>query len=771
VLAVGALACHSTDSSAAMDRTVRPDAAAPGVAVHDASVEQMTAVGTSTPAETKPRFRTFLDLLVNRVHAVVHRDGRLVVSAGDVSFLKFVDGGWKSSWILGERDHARRRVAFVAGLSATLTVPLDLDGDGAGGQELADLQLRLALRARGPNQRLSVFVNDRPVGTVEVPTTYAWHELTVPAGLLAVGENRIRLTFRSATPLPGGRRSAAALEGLELGPVPAAREPPHAGAPAPSPAPPVAEVDLNGDRRRAFSLPGPSRLSFYVQVPPAGRLEVGYAATTPAAEVLVRVSSDGAKPAILFEGPLARRWDEGSWDLSPWAEQAVRIDLVSRFGGVAWAAPRLVVPLPPSPPVAAGIPHKMGAIFVWMVDTLRADKVHVYNPDTVVQTPHYDAFAADSTRFASAQVPGNWSLPSHASILTGVYPTVHKATLHESRLSREVPVVAELMRKGGYRTAMFSSNGYISDKWGFDRGWDETRNFIRENLPNGADYLWNVAKKWILANGPHRQFVYLATVEPHVIYNPKKQFLERYWKKPYHGPIKPVLTGIQLGLIKTGRLKVNATDKAYIEALHNAEITQSDALFGAFVADLKAAGLYDSSAVIVISDHGDEFWEHGDVGHAQSVHQELVHVPLMVHAPGIFPEGKVITADVEAMDLFPTMLDLAGIVTPPETQASSLVPLLQEDAGPRAAWSQNLGMSRGLKVGRYRLIHSGARLELYDEIADPREATDVHGSRPLALRQMRNVFALLAAYENRWRKREWGTAADVSEAFYTSIGD
>ena len=70
-----------------------------------------------------------------------------------------------------------------------------------------------------------------------------------------------------------------------------------------------------------------------------------------------------------------------------------------------------------------------------MVDTLRADKVRVYNPKTRVETPNYDAFAADATRFAWAQVPGTWSLPSHASILTGVYPSVHKATAHEARLS------------------------------------------------------------------------------------------------------------------------------------------------------------------------------------------------------------------------------------------------------------------------------------------------------------------------------------------------
>jgi membrane-anchored protein YejM (alkaline phosphatase superfamily) len=232
------------------------------------------------------------------------------------------------------------------------------------------------------------------------------------------------------------------------------------------------------------------------------------------------------------------------------------------------------------------------------------------------------------------------------------------------------------------------------------------------------------------------------------------------------------MTGIQLGSIKSGKLKPTETDKAYLEALHNAEITQSDEAFRVFIADLKAAGLYEKSAVVVISDHGDEFWDHGDVGHAQGVHQELVHVPLMIRAPGLFPAGKVIEADVEAMDLFPTVLELAGLPVPADTQGSSLVPLVRDELAysPRAAMSQNLAITRGIKVGRFRLIHSGAKVELFDQVKDPREQEDVAARQPIALRQLRNVFALLVSFENRWKKRSWGTAANLSESFYASVG-
>jgi choline-sulfatase len=718
----------------------------------------LLAINQGRPAGAAPPdlagTRTVYDFLANRAHAVLHRGGRLVITAGDLSFLKYVDGGWKTSWILGAKDGGKP-VAFVSGLSGTLFVPVDGDGDGVG---LGEVKLRMALRATAPKQRLSVFVNEKPVGTLDVPDKHGELELNVPAGTLVAGENRIRLTFRAAGNVAGGKRAAAAIERIELG----------AGAPAASEPLAVGDV-LLGEKKRAFTAGGPSRLSFFVQVPAGARLVAAYGSAPAPATVAVRVAKDGGPAATLFEGPASAQWTEGAWDLGAYAGEAVRIDLVSRGGGAAWGTPRLVVKAT-EPPAATA--KKIDHIYIWMVDTLRADKVKVFNPKTNVMTPNYDAFAVDATRFAWTQVPGTWSLPSHASILTGVYPSVHKATAHEAKLDPQTPFIAELMKKGGYKTAMFSSNGYVSSKWGFDRGWDLNRNFIRENLPNGADYLWKQAKPWIQTNIKKPEFVYLATVEPHVIYNPKKEFLAQYWKKPYKGPIKPALTGIQLGSIKSGKLKVNETDKAYIEALHNAEITQSDAVFATFIADLKAAGLYERSAVIVISDHGDEFWDHGDCGHAQGVHQELVHVPLIIRAPGVFPAGKVVETDVEAMDLMPTVLELAGLPIPPETQGSSLVALARDEVGnsPRAAMTQNLAMSRGIKVGRYRFIHGGGKIELFDEIKDPREQDDVAGKRPIALRQMRNVLSLMVAFENRWKKRAWGTAANLSEAFYASAG-
>ncbi len=734
---------------------------APALAAADAGPPAARTEG-SGPA--KPR--TAFDLLSNRIHGVEYHDGRLVIRAGGDHWLKFVDGGWKTSWRPREKDEGRP-VGLVGGLASVIFVPLDGEADGTASSPTGDRVVTISLRSLSADQRLSLFVNEQPAGTVEVPSTFGDVSFPVAGKFWRAGENRLRLQFRSAAPLRGGGRSAAAVAQLTVGP-PGARTPIP-----PKAATEVTDVSLAGTTRRGFQLGGTGRLSFFVQVPAGGKLALGYGSPAEGASVMVRVSRDGAPSRVLHEGPAATKFTDATWDLGPEAGRAVRIDLVGRGGATAFVEPRLLVEAPVPGPLAE---KHFDHIFIWMVDTLRADKVRAFNPKSRVETPHYDAFAADAVRFQWAQVPGTWSLPSHSSILTGVYPVVHQAIAHTARLSPEVPFIAEIMKKGGYRTGLFSSNGYVSGKWGFDRGWDHSRNFIRESLPNGADYLWKTARTWL--DGPavkgKPKFLYLATVEPHVIYNPKKEFLARYWKKPYTGPIKPNQSGVQLGYIKSGRLKIDANDKAYLEALYDGEVTQSDAMFGAFIADLKARKVYDRSVIVVISDHGDEFWEHGDVGHAQGVYQELVHIPLIVRAPGVFPAGKVVNADVEAMDVFPTLLDLAGLPTPAGTQGASLVPLVQDELShsPRVSLTQNLAINRGIKSARYRMIHGGpTRLELYDEIDDPLEQKNLATSHPIALRQMRNVFSLLVAHEARWKKRAHGTAANVSEAFYSEIGD
>ena len=705
--------------------------------------------------------RTAMDLVANLVHASTYQDGHLVLQAGTSDFLKYTDGGWKTSWNFSEKDEGQP-VALVGGLSAQIFLPATAAYDAKAGTP-EDAVLTFLVRALAPKQKVSVFVNEKAVGTLDIEGKRKRYQLNVPAAVQRPGENRVRFTFKSAANV-GDKRSAAAFSDITFGPraveVPAD---PHAVQ--------VADATLAGVKKPALSVAGKSsQISYYVQTLEGSSLAVSYGAETPGTHAVIRVVADRKPEQRLMDVVAANKWTDVELPLGALAGQAVRIDLISKAGVVQWAAPRLTVKAP-APPAKTAKPPAIDHIFVWMVDTLRSDKVHAFNPKTRVETPNYDAFAADATRFAWAQVPGTWSLPSHASLLTGVYPPVHKATAHEAKLSKSVNFIAEDLKKKGFKTAIFSSNGYVSSKWGFDRGWDAYRNFIRENLPNGAEYLWKTGKTWVLQNAKKREFAYLATVDPHVAYSPRAEFLKKYWNKPYKGPLKPALTGVQLGLIGAGKLKINDNDKAYLEALHDAEITQSDAAFATFVADLKAADLYERSAVIVVSDHGDEFGEHGRYGHGQSVYQELTHVPLIIRAPGRMPKAHVVNADVEIMDLYATFLDLAGEPPGESAQGTSLVPLSWDETGetPRAALSIDGQISRGLKVGRYRLVCASGRLELYDEFEDRLEQKDIAADRPIALRQMRGVLGVLHAYETRWSKLKWGSAANLKPEFSKAV--
>jgi len=142
-------------------------------------------------------------------------------------------------------------------------------------------------------------------------------------------------------------------------------------------------------------------------------------------------------------------------------------------------------------------------------------------------------------------------------------------------------------------------------------------------------------------------------------------------------------------------------------------------------------------------------------------------VPLIIRAPGRMPIGKIVHADVEIMDLYPTLLDLAGATAGDQIQGTSLVPLAWDEVGqsPRAAFSIDGQIARGLKVGRYRLVAASGRLELYDEVEDHFEQKDLAATSPIALRQMRGVLGLLHANETRWSKSRWGTAANLSVNF------
>src|SRR5580693_4692054 len=279
---------------------------APGLDATAVAVAAPAAV--PAPAATAPDAagtRTAFDFIANRVHAVSHRDGRLGVDAGALDFLKYVDGGWKTSWLLGEKDEGKP-ASLINGVSAMAFLPVDADGDGAGGAAPGASTLSITMRSLAPAQKVSIFVNEKPVGTIDVATAKKRYDVVVPADVIHAGDNRVRFTFKSATNLAGGKRSAAAIQQIALGPVALGAAPADLGTAE------ARDVSVGGVARRALFAGGHgSRISYYLQLPPGAHLAVGYGSEGNASgTALVRVAVDGQPTRTLHEGPIGARWTD-----------------------------------------------------------------------------------------------------------------------------------------------------------------------------------------------------------------------------------------------------------------------------------------------------------------------------------------------------------------------------------------------------------------------------------------------------------------------------
>jgi len=258
-------------------------------------------------------------------------------------------------------------------------------------------------------------------------------------------------------------------------------------------------------------------------------------------------------------------------------------------------------------------------------------------------------------------------------------------------------------------------------------------------------------------------FLYMHTIDPHVPYRPPQSFLEMYDPDPYAGPVDFRKTNELLEKIKIGSMKLNARDKVHLEALYDGEISYHDVHFAATLRALKERGLEDETAIVVTADHGEEFWDHGSVGHGHSVYDELLHVPMIVRIPGL-TEGKQRLPDsVSLIDVMPTLLDAAGQEKPEHLVGESFLRELQGhgSSAPRATVSGFMKSWRTLAVGSIKLIQRAPEnMWLYDVADDPGETRDLAKERPIALRYARGLLGVTLV-ESQTGKRH--TARDVKK--------
>jgi arylsulfatase A-like enzyme len=294
------------------------------------------------------------------------------------------------------------------------------------------------------------------------------------------------------------------------------------------------------------------------------------------------------------------------------------------------------------------------------IDTLRADHLGAYGYplDT---SPFFDELSARGTLFEHAivQLPG--TLPSHMTMFTGLYPAQHGVYPPDSVLSSEIPTLPELFHAAGFRTAGFTEGGYTAGHFGFSRGFDVFGDQT-PSKPGGAEYTFNKAREWVDTLQPgDRFFLFVHTYEVHDPYMPPESYRANAWKGQEPDTWEP--NGVNLTAASRGRLPVTREAIEYYAALYDACIREVDDVLRGFLEHLWKIRLSRDTTVVITSDHGEEFFEHGSFVHRQ-VYDETLHVPLLFRRLGQ-RHGARVPDLVETVDLAPTLLEVAGIEADP----------------------------------------------------------------------------------------------------------
>ena len=668
------------------------------------------------PPSVRPQLLSVRQLLSETERAEVDVGG-LLIDFGSTDQHKYTLGGWQNGWHgLKSAEDGSSSTAITA---RSASVFLARRGPAR------DVR-QVVLRARAPGgARLSVAADGKALGNMDLPDAFATVSLAIPAGSLRSSARKLDLVFQGK-----GKGIRAEVDWLWLGEA-------EGGAP-PAPAPRVAPIVLGSSTRRALASPTPRSYSFFLEVPAAAKLVFDYGADKNT-RFQVTATADGADPVTLFEGEARpNRWLEGVADLATLAGKAVRLDLsTSGQGSAGWGDPEIMVSpgdKPAPAPVARRAPRN---VIVLVIDTVRADVFKAFDPNSRVETPAFDALSAESTTFVNALANENWTKPSVATLLSGLYPVTHQTKRDPDVLNRRIRVLPEHLREEGFRTAAFIANGYVSEKFGFERGWDDYTNYIRENKVSEAERVYTDAWKWVEKNGKDRFFLYIQTIDPHVPYAVPDSYLETYFPEPYKGSLGKRLDGGKQVEISSGKRKITDEDKRWIRALYDAEVTYHDKHMGDFFEALRGKALLDDTLVIITNDHGEEIGEHGRYGHGHSLYQELIRAPLTVRYPAMFPAGQQVNEVVENVDLFPTILDVLELRAVPGLEGFSLLPWLEgrPPMTPSYGVSEFLDNYRAVRVGSWKLIATPSGGGKLFELASPEgEQEDRAENAPIARR-------------------------------------
>lgn len=400
--------------------------------------------------------------------------------------------------------------------------------------------------------------------------------------------------------------------------------------------------------------------------------------------------------------------------------------------------------------VETATPERPNVVLVVM-DTLSAVHTSTFgNPDAT--TPHLDMLAARGTAFDAARATSSWTWPSTASILTGLDPAEHGVTkAGTSWLAADIKTLAERLQAADLATAAFTGNRLVSADFHFDQGFDTFRGPDRNEFIDGAE-LMPPALAWLDDHADERFFLYLHLVDPHRPFAPlpeskialpgeKPADLPKLMLAQHTGELYPESCAIpdrfERPLLTS---MLSARDLAWMDRSYDQAIHTGDIWLGRLVAKLRALGLDDSTVIVFTADHGEESYEHGDIGHGQSLFPELMHVPLVMAGPGV-PVGLRVADTVSNAALYGYLGELGerGVATAPSApnlQAGE--PMFYSTS--RGQWDGARGQTLlGIESDGWALhlcVEAGAQ-RLFDLKNDPEQHRDVAAENPDMVARLR----------------------------------
>jgi hypothetical protein len=314
-------------------------------------------------------------------------------------------------------------------------------------------------------------------------------------------------------------------------------------------------------------------------------------------------------------------------------------------------------------------PRSVDNVVLISIDSLRADHVGAYGyaPPT---SPTLDSLAATGVRFERAYSTTSWTLPAHAALLSGWFDESHGATESNKTIAPGVPMLAEALSRAGIATTGIFSGPYLDPSFGFDRGFDtyvsaasSTWAGAQSKAPaphqqSHADVTNPRMKarleEWLaIPRTGHRNFLFLHMWDVHYDYVAPQRYVDLF-DPNYTG----TLDASNFPSNKSINPNMDRRDFQHLLALYDAEIRYTDDTIRELLDLLKKAGLLENTAVIVASDHGDEFLEHGGRGHMKTLYEEVLHIPLILHLFGQPSTASSVPSVVSLVDVFPTVCEL-----------------------------------------------------------------------------------------------------------------